>query len=65
MFCVGNNMKCDFRNILQNIIDLKSDELNDWESDFVNSLFVQSWPLTDKQKDIILKLNRKYLVDRG
>ena len=57
-------MNYDFDAIIERIIKLKSDELNDWESGFMDSVFNQDWELTENQKDKILQIHRKYVVGR-
>jgi len=57
-------MRYDFDAIIERIINLKSDELNEWESDFMNSVYTQDYELTENQKNKILQIHRKYIVNR-
>ena len=55
------------RRILNNIVELASDRLNDWESSFIENL--QNYldndfsEITGKQEKCLLKIQNKYLKD--
>lgn len=57
----------NYKQILENIMT-RSDELNDWEVNFIASihdwLILQDKPLTDRQKETVIKINRKYICKR-
>lgn len=61
-------MEYNYKNIVENIVKLSQDKLNDWESDFISSVYewhvLQERSLSDKQKEHIIKLNRKYICQR-
>ena len=58
----------NYKNIIQNIVNLSQDKLNDWEIDFISSVYewhvLKENNLSDKQKENILKINRKYICQR-
>ena len=55
----------NYLGILDNIIQLASDQLNDWETNFINDIWnkYQDCPgqLTELQKKHIRKIQNKYL----
>lgn len=55
----------NFTAILERIIELSIDDLNDWEFAFISDAYdrhvLEGKKLSDKQKDCILKINRKIL----
>jgi hypothetical protein len=56
------NKKINYRGILERIEELKSDELNSWESDCINNLLYKwTGEYTDRQKEVISNLNKKYI----
>lgn len=61
-------MEYNYKNIIENIIKLSQEKLNDWELDFISSVYewhvLQERNLSDKQKEHIIKLNRKYICQR-
>lgn len=57
-------MEYNYPSIIERIINQAQDKLNDWEIGFMSSVYQQTFPLTEKQKAIILKINRKYIVNR-
>ena len=61
-------MEYNYKNIIENIIKLSQDKLNDWELDFISSVYewhvLQERNLSEKQKEHIIKLNRKYICQR-
>lgn len=48
----------NYRSIIDNIVN-SQDKLNDWEIEFISSVYQQNYEFTEKQKEIILKINRK------
>ena len=58
----------NYKNIIQNIVNLSQDKLNDWDLDFISSVYewhiLKEMPLSDKQKEHIIKINRKYICQR-
>ena len=58
----------NYKNIIENIVKLSQDKLNDWELDFISSVYewhiLQERNLSDKQKEHIIKINRKYICQR-
>lgn len=61
-------MEYNYKNIIENIVELSQDKLNDWELDFISSVYewhiLQGRNLSDKQKEHIIKINRKYICQR-
>ena len=55
----------NYERILEKIIDLKGDELDEWEEGFCDSVSSQDYPLTETQKKKILRIHRRYVVTRG
>ena len=55
----------NYERILDNITELAHDKLNDWEMGFIDDIQMKYASrydeLTDKQKEIILKIQNKYL----
>ncbi len=63
-----NTDDLNYKNIINNIVKLSQEQLNDWELDFISSVYdwhiLQEKNLSDKQKEIIIKINRKYICQR-
>lgn len=61
-------MEYNYKNIIENIVKLSQDKLNDWELEFISSVYewhiLQERNLSDKQKEHIIKINRKYICQR-
>jgi len=61
-------MQTNYGNIIQNIVDFSQESLSNWELEFIASVY--EWHITrkknlsEKQKQIILKINRKYIAQR-
>lgn len=57
----------NYKQIIENIIN-KQELLNDWEFDFISNVndwhVLQEKPISEKQQEIILKINRKYICKR-
>lgn len=51
----------NYKGIIENVVELASNKLNEWENDFIESIQIQIYPLTENQKKIILKIQDKYL----
>lgn len=53
----------NYQGIVLRIIDLASERLNEWESDFINDIFAKNnyENLTLKQQNMIRKIQNKYL----
>ncbi|GEM_PF-4244840 len=49
--------------IVESLIELYSEKFNNWESDFLNNMLTQE-SYSDKMKDKIIELNRKYRSKR-
>ena len=56
----------NYKGIVNRIVDLKSDELNDREVDFLDKLLFDDRfeTLSDRQKKKIIEINRKYIATR-
>jgi len=54
----------NYGNIAWTIYNHYSEKLTDWEAGFIEDITNQTYEFTDKQKEVILKLNRKYVVRR-
>ena len=39
---------------------LKTNKLTDWENSFINSILDNNVELSDKQKEVVLKISRKF-----
>lgn len=59
-------MKYDYRAIVEHVCELYSDQFDDWESNFMNNIILTNDfnALTERQKTVILKINRKYRCKR-
>jgi len=53
-----------YSNIAWTIHNHYGEKLTDWEANFIEDVTNQNYDFTDKQKEVILKLNRKYMVRR-
>ena len=55
----------DFKSIINRIVNYGQEKLNDWEIEFISSVyqrhFLDDKKLSQKQEEIILKINRKLL----
>lgn len=55
----------NFKSIIERIVKLYQEKLNDWEIEFISSVYdwhiLKDKKLSDKQKEIILKINGKML----
>lgn len=58
-------MEKDYSAIITRIVDLHQSELNDWELEFISSVYdwhiLRSGELSQKQKDCISKINKKVI----
>jgi hypothetical protein len=58
----------NYKNIIENIVSLAQEKLNDWEMEFIANVFnwhiLEKKNLGEKQKEIIVKINRKYISQR-
>lgn len=58
----------DYQSIIKNIVNYSQEKLNDWEIDFISSVYdwhvLKSGKLSEKQKENIVKINRKYIAVR-
>ena len=58
----------NYENIINNIVKLAQDKLNQWEFDFIVNVYdwhiQQGNGLSEKQKETIVKINRKYICQR-
>ena len=50
----------NYKKIVENIIDECGEQLGDWEENFINDMFMQTYSFTDGQKEKILEINKKY-----
>ena len=55
----------NYKSILERIVQTSQEKLTDWELEFISSVYNQhvlkDFNLSDKQKNIILKINGKIL----
>lgn len=60
-----NKKELNYNSIIERIVKTSLDKLNDWELEFISSVYekalLQNRNLSDKQKEIILKINHKIL----
>lgn len=58
----------NYKNIVENIISHAQDKLSDWELEFISNVYdwhvLKDRPLSEKQQEIVLKINRKYVAER-
>lgn len=58
----------DYISIIKRIVNFYQEKLTDWELDFISSIYnnnvLKGYNLSDKQKEIIIKINRKMLTER-
>lgn len=58
----------DYISIIKRIINFNQEKLTDWELEFISSVYdnnvLKGYNLSDKQKEIIIKINRKMLTER-
>ena len=58
-------MDKNFKSIIERIVELYQEKLNDWEIEFISSVYdwhvLKNNKLSEKQKEIILKINGKML----
>jgi len=54
----------DYNQICQNIWLHYKDKLTEWEEQFIYDMLSQLYDYTEKQKETILRINRKYLAQR-
>jgi len=52
----------NYEAIVERLVDLNSDDFNDWESEFIHDLWYNRNfnDLSDRQKQKILEINNKY-----
>lgn len=58
------NSELDYKSILIRLWKYYGGNMNDWENEFVDNLVDYKYEFSDRQKEIILKLNRKYITKR-
>ena len=55
----------NYKSIIERIVKLYQEKLNDWEIEFISSVYdwhiLKDKKLSDKQKEIILKINAKMM----
>lgn len=54
----------NYNQISWNIWNHCADKLTEWEEQFIYDMLVPNRDYTDKQKEVILKINRKYIAQR-
>ena len=58
----------DYISIIKRIVNFNQEKLTDWELEFISSVYdnnvLKGYNLSDKQKEIIIKINRKVLTER-
>ena len=58
-------MEKNYKRIIGNIVNLWQDKLSFWELEFISSVFewhiMNEKPLSKKQKEIIIKINRRIM----
>jgi len=58
-------MDKNYKSILERIVNISQDKLNDWELEFISNVYdchvLQNRNLSEKQKEIILRINKKCL----
>jgi hypothetical protein len=54
----------NYNNIVYNIWNHYGDKLTEWETDFMDSIMNQNGRFSEKQKEVILKMNKKYVTHR-
>lgn len=58
----------DHVSIIKRIVNFNQEKLTDWELEFISSVYdnnvLKGYNLSDKQKEIIIKINRKVLTER-
>lgn len=54
----------DYKSILKSLDYYYSEKMNEWELEFMESMMTGDWKFTEKQKDKIIELNRKYRCQR-
>ena len=63
-----NMNEVDYISIIKRIVNFNQEKLTDWELEFISSVYdnnvLKGYNLSDKQKEIIIKINRKVLTER-
>ena len=58
----------DYISIIKRIVNFHQEKLTDWELEFISSVYdnnvLKGYNLSDKQKEVIIKINRKMLEGR-
>jgi len=56
--------KIHYRSIVERLWKLCGKKMTDWENGFVDNLIDWKGDYTENQKEVIIKLNRKYIATR-
>lgn len=58
----------DYISIIKRIVNFHQEKLTDWELEFISSIYdknvLKGYNLSDKQKEVVIKINRKMLEGR-